>query len=364
MIQNKQKTYNFNAGPAMLPVPVMEKAKDEFLDYQGTGMSVMEMSHRGKHFDRIIQDAESLLRELMEIPETYSVIFFPGGATLQFSTVPLNLLSETETADYSVTGVFAKKAFEEARKFSPVRAIYDMQPENYTRVPEIKESDISPDAKYLYITSNNTIYGTRYSIIPKIKKIPLIADMTSEILSRRIDVSDFGLIFAGAQKNIGPSGLTVVIIKNSLLEIKKRSLPSLFDYKIIAKNRSLYNTPPTFSIYIAKLVFEWCRDMGGVVKLQELNEKKARVLYECIENSDLYQSNIQTESRSIMNVVFTLKKAGLGEKFNLEAERSGLTGLEGHRDVGGFRASIYNAMPIEGVMELIAFMQDFEKKNL
>ncbi len=346
----------------MLPVEVMEKAREEFINYQNSGMSVMEMSHRGSHFGEIIESAESTLRQLLSIPDNYSVIFYPGGATFQFSAVPMNLLAENESADYAITGVWAKKAFQEANRFFPVKSIYDGEQDKYTSTPTLGDSLISNDAKYVYITSNNTIYGSRYKTFPVFKKAPLIADMTSDLLSRELNVENFGLIFAGAQKNIGPSGLTIVIVRNDLLEKKKREVPILLDYKVMAKNKSLYNTPPTFAIYMAKLVFDWCKEKGGIAKLEEVNEKKASILYDFIDSSKLYQAPVQVESRSAMNVVFHLKNKDLEKKFTEESEKNGLYGLPGHRDAGGFRASIYNAMPIEGVHELIHFMKNFENQ--
>ena len=356
-------TYNFNAGPAMLPKEVMEIAQKEFTNYKNTGMSIMEMSHRGKHFEDILNSAEKNLRELLDIPETYSILFFPGGATLQFSAVPMNLLLADESADYVLTGVWAKKSFEEAKKLGyAVKCIHDAKDNLYRIVPTITDINLNKEAKFLYITSNNTIYGSRYKEIPNIK-IPIIADMTSDILSRKIDINRFGLIFAGAQKNIGPSGLTVLIIKNEYLSKQTKPIPVLMDYTLMAKNKSLYNTPPTYSIYIANLVFEWCKQKGGISLLEKMNEEKAKLLYDYIDSSKLYEAPIEKNSRSTMNVVFLLKNTELEKKFLIESENAGLYGLAGHRDVGGFRASIYNAMPIEGIYKLIEFLKDFENKN-
>jgi phosphoserine aminotransferase len=356
-------TYNFNAGPAMLPKEVMQIAQKEFTDYQNTGMSIMEMSHRGKHFEDILNSAEKNLRELLDIPETYSIVFFPGGATLQFSAIPMNLLLEGESADYVLTGVWAKKSFEEAKKLGyPVKCIHDAKENLYRIVPKITDANLSQDAKFLYITSNNTIYGSRYKEMPNVK-IPIIADMTSDILSRKIDINRFGLLFAGAQKNIGPSGLTVLIVKNEYLSKQTKPIPVLMDYTLMAKNKSLYNTPPTYSIYIANLVFEWCKQKGGIQVLEKINEEKANLLYDFIDSSKLYEAPIEKNSRSAMNVVFLLKKLELEKKFLEESEKAGLYGLAGHRDVGGFRASIYNAMPLEGIYKLIEFLKDFENKN-
>ena len=357
--------YNYNAGPAMLPPEVMEIAKNEFLNYKGTSMSIMEMSHRGTHFLEILNSAEENLKSLLKIPDTHMVAFFPGGATLQFSAVPMNFLYGDEKGAYSLTGVWANKAFLEAKKLGyKVESIYDGKDKSYTEVPSEFSSDSLESFTYLYITSNNTIYGSRYTNIPKVKNLHLVADMTSDLLSREIDVSDFGYIFAGAQKNIGPSGLTIGIVRKDLLEKKKSVVPMLLDYKIYFENKSLYNTPPTFSIYIASLVFEWCIKKGGISALEKINEEKANMLYAYIDNSEYYRAPIHKNSRSTMNIVFLLGKPELEKKFNSEAEKEGLHGLAGHRDVGGLRASIYNAMPIEGVKKLIDFMKYFKDNNI
>ncbi|HMV42451.1 MAG TPA: 3-phosphoserine/phosphohydroxythreonine transaminase [Leptospiraceae bacterium] len=364
MNQIKNRVYNFNAGPAMLPIPVMEQAQREFLDYMGTGMSIMEMSHRGSHFEEILISAERTLRELLSIPENYSVIFYPGGATLQFSAIPLNLLKKGEAADFSLTGVWANKAEQEAKKLGfQTNIIYDDKQNNYTMVPNLTDANISSNAKYLHITSNNTIYGTRYKNLPKIKKVPVVADMTSDLLSRKINVSDFGIIFAGAQKNIGPSGLTIVIARNDLIESAKDPMPVLLNYSVMAKNKSIYNTPPTYSIYIARLVFDWCKKMGGVEKIEEINEEKAKILYNYLDKSRLYTCPVKGDHRSSMNVVFHLKDKTLEKEFIFSSEKRGIHGLPGHRDAGGFRASIYNAMPMEGVQTLIEFLTEFENKH-
>ena len=346
----------------MLPVEVMQKAQAEFINYRGTGMSLMEMSHRGTHFVEVLEKAENDLRQLMNISNDYSVIFFPAGATLQFSAIPLNLLLENESADYAITGVWTQKAYEEAKKFRDVKIISDCKDNNYTAVKPLDDSMVSQNAQYVLITSNNTIYGTRYKTLPKITKAPLIADMTSELLARKINVSDYGLIFAGAQKNVGPSGITIVIIRNDLLEKAKKPVPVLLDYKVMAKNKSLYNTPPTYPIYLAGLVFEWLLAKGGVEAMEKINERKADKLYSFIDSSALYKPPVAKDSRSAMNVVFWLNNKELENKFNEESEKAGLSGLAGHRSAGGFRASIYNAMPEQGVDALIEFMRDFEKK--
>lgn len=364
MTISQERIFNFGAGPAMLPTPVMQKAQKEFLNYQGSGMSIMEVNHRGKHFQDVLDSAENTLRQLLSIPANYSIIFYPGGATFQFSAVPMNLLKKGESADFAITGVWAKKALEEAKKLQfNTKAIYDDAANNYTITPKLTDDNISSDAKYLHITSNNTIFGTRYKFLPKIKKVPLVADMTSEFLSRRINVEDFGIIFAGAQKNIGPAGLTIVIIRKDLLDLPKDPVPILLDYSVMAKNNSLYNTPPTYSIYMAKLVFDWIKESGGIDALEYRNEEKASLLYNFIDKSRLYSCPVKGDNRSVMNVVFHIKDKSLEKEFVAQAEKQGLHGLPGHRDAGGFRASIYNAMPLTGIKALIDFMTKFEASH-
>lgn len=363
MPTNQPPTYNFNAGPAMLPIPVMKQAQSEFLNYGNTGISLMEMSHRSKEFQNILDSAEDNLRSLLSIPSEYSIGFFPGGASLQFSCVPLNLLESTDTASYSLTGVWSVKALKEAKKFSPnVGVCFDGEPSQYHSIPKIQDKDLIPNSKFLYITSNNTIYGTKYPEFPEVS-VPIIADMTSELLSRKLDITRFGAIFAGAQKNIGPSGLTVLIARNDFLTKKKHPIPILLDWKNYLDNHSLYNTPPTYPIYIASLVFDWLKNLGGIEAMELANEEKAKILYDSIDNSGLYHAPVPKEIRSIMNVVFHLKDKSLESKFIEESELSGLKGLKGHRDAGGMRASIYNAMPRDGVLRLIEFLKDFEKRN-
>ena len=347
----------------MLPVEVMQKAREEFLDFRNSGMSIMEMSHRGPDFTSVIEKAEADLIRLMNIPDDYSVVFMPAGATLQFSAVPLNLLLENDTADYAITGVWTKKAYEEAMKFHKVKIISDCSDSNYTEVKPLDDSIVNDNARYVFITSNNTIYGTRYKTMPKIEKAPLVADMTSDILSRKINIRDFGIIFAGAQKNIGPSGLTILIIRNDLLDRTKSNVPILLDYKVMAKNKSLYNTPPTYPIYMAGLVFDWLLQKGGVGAIEKINEQKAAMLYDYIDSSALYKAPVKKDSRSAMNVVFWINRPELEQAFNDLAEKNGLQGLAGHRSAGGFRASIYNAMPMQGVEKLIEFMKDFAHKH-
>ena len=358
-----ERVYNFSAGPSMLPLEVLEKAASEMTNYGEAGMSVMEMSHRSKEFDNIIKEAEALFRELMNVPDNYKVLFLQGGGTTQFSMVALNLLRNSKTADYIVTGQWAKKAMQEAKKFGDIRVVATSEPDVYTYIPKVKREDFREDADYVYICMNNTIYGTRYPYIPDTGDIPLVADMSSNILSQEYDISKFGLIFAGAQKNIGPAGLVVAAIREDLIGFAPENCPVLLDYKTQAEKDSLYNTPPTYSIYFAKLVFEWVKAKGGVKALQEINERKAAKLYDAIDKSELFKCPVNKEDRSLMNVVFVTGDEALDKEFVAEAKAAGLVNLGGHRTVGGMRASIYNAMPEEGVDALIAFMEKFEKEN-
>ncbi len=358
-----ERVYNFSAGPSMMPLEVLEKAASEMTNYGEAGMSVMEMSHRSKDFDKIIKDAEALFRELMNIPDNYKVLFLQGGGTTQFSMVALNLLRKSKKADYIVTGQWAKKAMQEAKKFGDIKVVATSEPDVYTYIPKVKREDFREDADYVYICMNNTIYGTRYPYIPDTGDIPLVADMSSNILSQEYDISKFGLIFAGAQKNIGPAGLVVAAIREDLIGFAPENCPVLLDYKTQAEKDSLYNTPPTYSIYFAKLVFEWVKSKGGVKAMQEINERKAAKLYDAIDKSELFKCPVNKEDRSLMNVVFVTGDDALDKKFVAEAKEAGLVNLGGHRTVGGMRASIYNAMPEEGVDKLIAFMEKFEKEN-
>ena len=353
--------YNFGAGPAMLPPEVMQQAKEEFIDYKGTGISIMETSHRSDIFQEVLDSSFRLFRELLEIPKEFSIGFFSGGATLHFSAMPLNVIPQGKTADFALTGVWAIKAFEEAQKWFPVKAITDAKESKYRSIPELKEELLSPASKYVHITSNNTIYGTQYANMPTISK-PLVCDMTSDILSRKIDWKKMGAVFAGAQKNIGPSGLSVLIIRNDFLE-ESKTIPILLDYKTILKNGSLYNTPPTYSIYISKLVLEWLQKKGGIAAQEKENLEKSKLLYEYIDSSNLFYAPVEKNSRSVMNVVFLLKNESLNAKLEAESEKAGFVGLAGHRLAGGFRASLYNPMPIQGVQELIRFLKEFERAN-
>ncbi len=357
------RVYNFSAGPSVLPLPVLEKVKDELLNYGGSGQSVMEMSHRSEAFKKIAADAEANLRELMQIPDNYRVLFLQGGGTLQFSMVPLNLLRESKKADYVVTGTWAKKAYKEACKFGDIKVVASSEEDTFTWVPKITKEDIRPDADYVYITTNNTIYGTAYNYVPETGDIPLVADMSSNILSEVVDVSKFGIIWAGAQKNVGPAGATIVIIREDLIGYADASIPTYLDYKVHDENDSMYNTPPCFSIYVAGEVFKHIKETGGLEAMEARNREKAAKLYDHIDSSELFNCPVAKEDRSIMNVVFVTGDKDLDKKFIAEAKAKGLVNLGGHRSIGGMRASIYNAMPMEGVDALIEFMKEFEEAN-
>lgn len=348
----------------MLPLAVMEKAASELTNYQGCGMSVMEMSHRSKEFEGILHDAEKNLREIMNIPENYKVLFVQGGATLQFSMIPLNLMKEYKKADYLITGAWAKKAAEEAVKFGEVNIVASSEKDIFTYIPEVKREDFSKDADYVHITLNNTIYGTKFPYIPDTGDIPLVADLSSNILSEEIDVSKFALIYAGAQKNIGPAGVTLVIIREDLIGFAPKDVPVYLDYKTHANNESMYNTPPTFAIYMAGEVFKHIKETGGIAAMEKLNKEKAAKLYAYIDSSKLYRCPVVEKDRSLMNVVFVTGDEVLDKKFTTESKAAGLHNLGGHRSIGGMRASIYNAMPMEGIDALIDFMKKFEAENM
>ena len=357
------RVYNFSAGPAILPEAVLKKAADEMLDYRGTGMSVMEMSHRSKAFDDIIKSAEILLRELLNIPDKYHVLFLQGGASTQFSMVPMNLLSGRGKADYVHTGAWSKKAIPEAERFGTVKIIASSEDKNYTYIPELDPDIFTKDADYFYIVTNNTIYGTRYTHIPDTGSVPLVADMSSNFLSEEIDVSKFGIIFAGAQKNVGPAGVTIVIIRDDLVGKAPDSVPTMLNYATHVEKDSLFNTPPCYNVYIAKLVFEWLKENGGIRAMQSRNEEKADLLYNYLDQSGLFKGTAEKKDRSIMNVPFVSSDPELDKQFIAEAEQQGLKTLKGHRSVGGMRASIYNAMPVEGVKKLVEFMKKFEQEH-
>ncbi len=355
------RIYNFAAGPAVLPEPVLKQAASEMLDYKGTGMSVMEMSHRTKVFEAIVDNADSLLRKLMGIPENYTVLFLQGGASTQFAMVPMNLMTVNKKADYINTGSWSKKAISEAKLFGKANVIASSEDKNFTYIPD--KYVVSADADYVHITTNNTIEGTRFTWIPETGNIPLVADMSSNILSEKTDVSKFGLIYAGAQKNLGPAGVTIVIIKNDLLGKHGDTVPTMMRYSTHAPEKSLYNTPPCYSLYIVGLVLQWLDDMGGVKAIEAVNKEKAAILYDFLDNSKFYKSPVAKKDRSLMNVPFISPSEELDAKFVKESEKAGFSALKGHRSVGGMRASIYNAMPVEGVKKLVEFMKKFEMDN-
>ncbi len=347
----------------MLPLQVLETAAKDMLDYKGSGMSVMEMSHRSPVYDEIIKEAEAKLRQLMNIPDNYKVLFLQGGASTQFAAVPLNLMNKNKKADYIVSGQFSGKAQKEATKYGDVVIAASSKDANFSFVPKTDRSSFRPDADYVHICFNNTIYGTKFPYIPDTGDIPLVADMSSCIISEPVDVSKFGVIYAGAQKNMAPAGLTVVIIREDLMGNAREDIPVMLDYKTMADNDSMYNTPPCYCIYIAKLVYEWILGLGGLEKMKEMNQKKAALLYDYLDSQDYYIAPVEKESRSMMNVTFVTGDADLDKKFAKEADAAGLKNLKGHRSVGGMRASIYNAMPYEGVEKLVEFMKEFAKNN-
>jgi len=358
------RAYNFAAGPATLPVEVLEQAREELTDWQGLGASVMEVSHRGKPFLAMARESQSDLRELLEVPAGYQVLFMQGGGAAQFSVVPLNLVAADGSVDYLVTGHWSQRALAEAQRLiARVNVAADEAASKYTTVPQQGALALSPAAAYVHYCPNETIGGVEFPYVPDTGAVPLVADMSSTILSRPLDVSRFGLIYAGAQKNIGPSGLVVVIVREDLLDRARRDIPAVWSYRNIAAEGSMFNTPPTFSWYLAGLVFKWLKARGGLTAMGELNRTKARRLYEAIDSSGFYRNPVARECRSWMNVPFTLRDASLEGAFSAEARAAGLINLEGHRSVGGMRASIYNAMPLAGVEALIAFMQDFERRK-
>ena len=355
------RVYNFAAGPSAMPAEALETAAREMLCYGSTGMSVMEMSHRSKMYQEIFNETESLLRELMHIPEDYAVLFLQGGATGQFAAIPLNLLQSS--ADYIDSGNFAHGAFVEAQKYGTVRCVASSRDENYVRIPEWNSADFDPKADYLYITTNNTIFGTRYAKLPETGSVPLVADMSSNILSEVYDVRRFGVIYAGAQKNIGPAGLTVVIVRKDLLGHAQKQCPKIMNWTSMAENGSMLNTPPTYAIYMTGLCMKWLKKQGGVEGIERVNIEKSDLLYDLLDGSRFYRPTAEKGSRSRMNVTFTTPDPDLDAKFVKEAAAAGLVNLKGHRLVGGIRASIYNAMPIEGVRALAEFMKKFEMEN-
>ena len=359
------RIYNFSAGPSMLPVPVLERCAADMLNYQGSGMSVMEMSHRSKVYDGIIKETEATLRRVLSIPDNYKVLFLQGGATTQFAAIPMNLL-KTGKADYALTGSFASKAYKEAQKFGDMHAAFSSKETNFDHVPTQDELDIRPDADYFYICANNTIYGTEYQYDPETPAgVELVADMSSNILSKPVDVSKYGVIWGGVQKNIGPAGVVIMIIRNDLIpeETPIANTPTMLKWKTQADAKSLYNTPPAYGIYICGKVFKWLKKMGGLEAIQKRNEEKAAILYNYLDQSKLFKGTVRKEDRSLMNVPFVTGDKDLDAKFVAEAKAAGLENLKGHRTVGGMRASIYNAMPVAGVEALVAFMKKFEAEN-
>ena len=348
----------------MLPEAVLQKAASEMLDYQGSGQSVMEMSHRSKTYQAIIDGCSALLREVLNIPENYEILFLQGGASSQFAMLPLNLATKSGSADFVLTGQWAKKAYAECKKLAKAREVASSADKTFTYIPKLDPANFDPNADYFHICWNNTIYGTRFTELPDTGSVPLVADMSSSILSEPVDVSKFGVIYAGAQKNMGPAGLTVVIIRKDLIGDPREGTPTMFTYKIHAENGSMYNTPPTYAIYICKLVLEWIKnDIGGLEAMKALNEKKASLLYDFLDSSSLFKGTVEKEFRSLMNIPFVTGSEELDAKFVKEAAAAGFVNLKGHRTVGGMRASIYNAMPVEGVEKLVAFMKQFEADN-
>ncbi|MBR4059768.1 MAG: 3-phosphoserine/phosphohydroxythreonine transaminase [Lachnospiraceae bacterium] len=357
------RVYNFSAGPAVLPEEVLKEAAAEMLDYKGSGMSVMEMSHRSKVYDNIIKEAEADLRDLMNIPDNYKVLFLQGGASQQFAMIPMNLM-KNGVADYIVTGQWAKKAYQEAAMYGKANKIASSEDKTFSYIPDCSDLPISEDADYVYICENNTIYGTKFKTLPNTKGKVLVSDVSSCFLSEPVDVTKYGVIYGGVQKNIGPAGVVIVIIREDLItEDVLAGTPTMLRYKTHADNDSLYNTPPCYGIYICGKVFKWIKSMGGLEAMKELNEKKAAILYDFLDNSKLFKGTVRKEDRSLMNVPFVTGDADLDAKFVKEAKAAGFENLKGHRSVGGMRASIYNAMPIEGVEALVAFMKKFEEEN-
>lgn len=358
-----ERVFNFSAGPSMLPLPVLERAAAEMVNYGETGMSVTEMSHRSPDFEPIIAKAEKDLRTLMNIPDDYAVMFLQGGASTQFACVPLNLMPEGGKADYVVSGQFSGKAYKEALKYGDAAEIATSKPDNFVYIPKVGKADLREGTSYLHVCFNNTIYGTKYNYIPDTGDVPLVADMSSCILSEPVDVKKFGVIYAGAQKNMAPAGMTLVIARKDLLGHARPITPTMLDWSILAENGSMYNTPPCYAIYMAGLVYEWLLDLGGLEEMKKLNEKKAKLLYDYLDSQNYYIAPVRKDCRSMMNVTFVTGNPDLDKKFAADATANGLKNLKGHRSVGGMRASIYNAMPYAGVEKLVAFMEDFAKNN-
>ncbi|MCI5893360.1 MAG: 3-phosphoserine/phosphohydroxythreonine transaminase [Clostridiales bacterium] len=357
------RVYNFSAGPSMLPLEVLKKAQEEMLDQGGSGQSVMEMSHRSSEYQAIIDKAEATFREIMNVPDNYKVLFLQGGASTQFAMVPLNLGNKSKTADYVTTGQWAKKALAEAKRYITANEIASSADKTFTYLPDVDKSMLTPGADYVHITYNNTIYGTHYNTMPDFGDATVVTDMSSCILSEEVDFTKFGLVYAGAQKNMGPAGVTIVVVRDDLIGNAADITPTMLNYETHAKNGSMFNTPPTYGIYICGLVFEWIKNMGGVKVMHEKNVEKAKVLYDFLDNSKMFKGTVVPKDRSLMNVPFVTDSDELNAKFISESKAQGFVNLKGHRTVGGMRASIYNAMPIEGVKALVDFMTKFEKEN-
>lgn len=364
MSQTNNRAYNFNAGPSALPLEVLEKAQQELVNFQGAGMSIMEMSHRSANYDEVHNGAIARLKKLFNIPENYDVLFLQGGASLQFSMIPMNFLQEGKTSSYVLTGSWSEKALKEAKLFGQTAEAASSKENKYRNIPALSEIKFNADDAYVHLTSNNTIYGTEWKEFPETGDVPLIADMSSDILSRPVDVSKFGIIYAGAQKNLGPSGVTVVIIRKDLIEKANTNIPTMLKYKTHADGNSLYNTPPTFGIYMLGEVLKWVEEQGGLTAIQKRNEEKAKVIYDAIDNSNgFYTGHATPESRSLMNITFRVADEELEKQFLAEAKAAGFVGLNGHRSVGGCRASAYNAVPFEACQALADFMIAFQNKN-
>ncbi len=358
----ENRVFNFNPGPATLPLSVLEEVRNELLNYRGEGLSVLEMSHRSKTFDDIVNDAVATVKRIMGFGDDYTVLFLQGGATAQFAAVPLNLALQGKPAQYINTGSWSKKAIAEAKKLGVAHeVIASSEEENFSYIPT--DFQLNPDASYLHITSNNTIFGTQWQEYPQTGDVPLVADMSSDFYCRRFDPNQFGVIYAGAQKNAGPAGVTIVIIRNDLLERSPQNIPTVLNYKIYAEKNSLYNTPNCFGIYIVGKVMHWIEEQGGIDAVEKVNREKAQLLYQALDSTDFYRPTARPDSRSIMNITFRLPSEELEKKFVAEAAENGMVGLKGHRSVGGIRASIYNAMPLKGVQTLVDFMKEFERKN-
>lgn len=357
------RVYNFSAGPAVLPLEVLEKAQKELVTFGNTGMSVMEMSHRSKDYLAIIENAEAKMRKLMGIPANYRVLFLQGGASLQFAMIPLNLLKNTKKADFIDTGAWSSKAIKEAKKLGDIKVIASSKEDTYSHIPEYTKEQFRKDADYFYICENNTIYGTKFHTLPDTGDVPLVSDQSSCILSEKIDVNRYGLIMAGAQKNLGPAGVTVVVIRDDLVGEAKTDIPTMLDYRTHVDNESMFNTPPTYGIYILGLVFEWMEKQGGIEAIEKMNREKASILYDYLDESSLFKGTAAKADRSLMNVPFVTGNPEIDAEFVKEATAKGFVNLKGHRSVGGMRASIYNAMPIEGVRELVELMKVFESKH-